>query len=132
MSTLTKTNKQQAKAVHRRILRAAELIEERGWTRGASGRKDGVEIDFPFGGTFDAYSRRLFNEADCFCAIGAIEASFHDRLDDRVEAFQYVEAVLGEDVSIDVWNDDIARDRRQVARVIRKAAKVYAEEQGIA
>lgn len=86
------------KTVRGILNKAADLIEERGWCRQGGGRAPG-----PLG----AYNAIM------------VAAGWSDKASAALNALR---SLLGVDWVSD-WNSTIARDKRQVIRVLRKAAK---------
>jgi len=94
-----------------KVLEKAATKVGQGWTRGASARDvNGAVTNSP-------------SEAVSWCLLGAVDASTSSsRLADL--AMSAVEKILGEDPMC--WNDSVAKNKRQVASVLRKAAKAAA------
>lgn len=90
--------------------KASEVLEKRGWYRG----------DFECGGKV--------------CALGALNVAAYGNADVTCKdnckcvgcrAQTAVEALVG--MTLDRWNDDVAHDKRQVQRKLRRAARIAAK-----
>lgn len=93
--------------------RAADLIEKKGWTRGALARDAN-----------DVVAGCKDRRAQKFCVLGAIYRLEPDSWG-RVAAVNAVVAVVGRDVS--TWNDR-QKSKRPVIAALRKAAKLAAKK----
>lgn len=82
------------------LLRAADLIEERGWTRGAAERRGRV------------------------CALKAVELAATEGGVSLWPAASHLDRLLDEAGRLTVlsWNDGVAKSRQEVVRTLRAAA----------
>ena len=100
------------------LARAADIIEDYGWTRGAFARDtDGVSVS------------ETSPDACRFCAFGAIRRATFDVLDgsDNQEAERAANALnetICADFDIAHWNDNYADGGEHVASSLRKAAEL--------
>lgn len=96
------------------LLKAADLIEQKGWTQGAYARSGEFEVS------------SLHREATCYCTIGAIicatgEARMLGRgVVDGTKARLF--AMIG-DHDIVSWNDTPGRTKEEVVEALRRAAQ---------
>ena len=124
---------QQIKAGIRRLMQAADLIEQEGWTRGHYAA--------------DADGQRCEVAASCairFCLAGAIQAVTHGdkslvphdiadfAMGSLVEADGYTHPLTGDPFRRNYigWNDRGAKNRRQVVLALRRAARRLSAEAG--
>lgn len=99
------------------LFKAAELFDSVKWIKGQS-------------------TQRRAGMVVAACAIGAIETSLD--LSDRfsTSAYDAINAMraqlqkenAGELIGLSDWNDNIAKDKRQVQRKMRKVARLLAKE----
>lgn len=95
------------------LLKAADLIEQKGWTRyGYARDEDGNDVN------------PTSRHAVCFCAIGAIRASANDRGLGSLSrtAVRFAEDALDCN-SLDDWNDEFGRTKEEVVEALRRAAQ---------
>jgi hypothetical protein len=89
-------------------MKAIDYIRK-GWTQGKFARNAKGEGVFSFS-----------KDAVCWCARGAINATFRENVSEKIKAWQKLKAIIG-DVDIFEWNDSPERTHGEVIEVFEKA-----------